>query len=428
MALSVTPTDEMKTLTVGEKIYEIVDDEARTDLTEVKADFLQSLIYDTASGSVATFADGAHNMPCKSVVAQIVPVQSGSGDPSPDNVRPISGWDAVTVEQRGKNLLEPKFYGGIRHNASVGAQVGTPTEYSDVVDDHDGSWTRACAAWGQCSMIAPVVPGVTYKLSGTISAPDVAVCVYIVDATNNVVEVINPTNFTISDLSILRTFTPSASAKYLFLYIATRSAGDITVTKPMLEVNSTATPYEPYTGSAYSVNLPQTVYGGQVDVVSGVLTIDRAYHAFNGTEDWNKSGSALNGYYTYHLRDAVSADEKAKPYGTAISDKFELVKNATAYFQSYGKFLVDNAFNFNVNPSEGVTDVASFKTWLSTTPVEVCYELATPITIQLTPQEVSTLYGPNTVYADSGDVAVEYPADTKLYINKVITDAVSALS
>lgn len=41
MALTVTPTDEMKTLKVGEKIYEIVDDEARTDLNEVKADFSQ---------------------------------------------------------------------------------------------------------------------------------------------------------------------------------------------------------------------------------------------------------------------------------------------------------------------------------------------------------------------------------------------------
>jgi len=38
MALTVTPTDEMKTLTVGNKIYEVVDDEARTDLADVKAD------------------------------------------------------------------------------------------------------------------------------------------------------------------------------------------------------------------------------------------------------------------------------------------------------------------------------------------------------------------------------------------------------
>ena len=32
------------------------------------------------------------------------PTQEGSGDPSPDNVRPIKGRDSVTVERCGKNL------------------------------------------------------------------------------------------------------------------------------------------------------------------------------------------------------------------------------------------------------------------------------------------------------------------------------------
>ena len=33
------------------------------------------------------------------------PIQEGSGDPSPDNVRPITGWNGVTVRRCGKNLL-----------------------------------------------------------------------------------------------------------------------------------------------------------------------------------------------------------------------------------------------------------------------------------------------------------------------------------
>lgn len=36
------------------------------------------------------------------------PTQEGSGDPSPDNVRPIKGRDSVTVERCGENLLNPK--------------------------------------------------------------------------------------------------------------------------------------------------------------------------------------------------------------------------------------------------------------------------------------------------------------------------------
>lgn len=34
------------------------------------------------------------------------PTQDGSGDPSPDNIRPISGRDSVTVERCGENLLK----------------------------------------------------------------------------------------------------------------------------------------------------------------------------------------------------------------------------------------------------------------------------------------------------------------------------------
>ena len=33
------------------------------------------------------------------------PTQEGTGDPSPDNVRPIKGRDSVTVERCGENLL-----------------------------------------------------------------------------------------------------------------------------------------------------------------------------------------------------------------------------------------------------------------------------------------------------------------------------------
>jgi hypothetical protein len=197
----------------------------------------------------------------------------------------------------------------------------------------------------------------------------------------------------------------------------------MTFSNAMLEKGSTATDYEPYHGTTYPISWQTeagTVYGGTLDVVSGEMTVDRAYYAFNGTEYWFKSGTALNGYYTYHLRDMVSADKKMKPYGTAISDKFELADNTDVYFQNYGKFLVDNAFNFNVNPSEGATDVASFKTWLSTTPVEVCYELATPQTYQLTPTEIALLQGQNNVWADTGDTEVTYKADIQGYIDKKI--------
>ena len=37
------------------------------------------------------------------VISLIEPVQAGSGDPSPSNVRPISGWEGATLTRTGEN-------------------------------------------------------------------------------------------------------------------------------------------------------------------------------------------------------------------------------------------------------------------------------------------------------------------------------------
>ena len=54
-------------------------------------------IVKTTSGEIASFTDGGDDLPMKSVKVNIVPKQSGSGDPSPSNVRPISGYDTVNI-------------------------------------------------------------------------------------------------------------------------------------------------------------------------------------------------------------------------------------------------------------------------------------------------------------------------------------------
>ena len=70
--------------------------------TEVLGLYPQMQIEDTA---VASFTDGADNIPVKSLTVEIEPVQSGTGDPSPENVRPISGWTGANVSVTGKNLF-----------------------------------------------------------------------------------------------------------------------------------------------------------------------------------------------------------------------------------------------------------------------------------------------------------------------------------
>ena len=51
-------------------------------------------------------------------------------------------------------------------------------------------------------------------------------------------------------------------------------------------------------------------------------------------------------------------------------------------------------------------------------PLQICYQLDTPATYQLTPIEVLTLLGANTIYADTGNTTVTYRADPTLYADK----------
>lgn len=62
------------------------------------------------------------------------------------------------------------------------------------------------------------------------------------------------------------------------------------------------------------------------------------------------------------------------------------------------------------------TSATDFKA--AVTGQKICYELATPTTYQLTPQQIDTLLGDNNVWADSGEVEVVYKADVQRWVIK----------
>lgn len=80
----------------------------------------QEEVWETASGSVVTF--DAIAAPLRRLSVAVEPVQSGSGNPSPTNVRPITGFDSVniwvqpthdtTAEPTATIQLGEKVYGG----------------------------------------------------------------------------------------------------------------------------------------------------------------------------------------------------------------------------------------------------------------------------------------------------------------------------
>lgn len=63
-------------------------------------------------------------------------------------------------------------------------------------------------------------------------------------------------------------------------------------------------------------------------------------------------------------------------------------------------------------PASVTQTVNAGKAWFADNPTQVCYELAEPLTIQLTPQQINSLAGANTMWSDAnGDLTVEYWKD-----------------
>lgn len=58
---------------------------------------------------VASFDDGTEN-PVKKLMVGITPNQSGSGTPTPVNVRPITGWPGANINVSGADISSPNIY------------------------------------------------------------------------------------------------------------------------------------------------------------------------------------------------------------------------------------------------------------------------------------------------------------------------------
>lgn len=160
------------------------------------------------------------------------PTQEGSGNPSPDNVRPIKGRDSVTVERCGKNLWSLwnvgfKKYKEISTNYPAGKYVLSYEIETEATSDTvqigmyvDGKWTYSQRQKNKRTIIL-------------ISA--------------------------------------SVGISAFRFYAGSSPTHDVNATyrNIQLELGDDATTYAPYTGQTATLAMPRTIYGGTVDAVTG---------------------------------------------------------------------------------------------------------------------------------------------------------------
>lgn len=145
-----------------------------------------------------------------------------------------------------------------------------------------------------------------------------------------------------------------------------------------------------------------TVYGGTVDVVTGVLTVTMAYLGLSG-RTWTMTTET--GGNVFSCNALTGTNGKALNYNF-VCNKYKAVAKYRSQLVSgeIGTYNGTNGRNRFSICDNNYSTVEGFVASISD--LYVCYELATPLTYNLTAQEVTTLVGANNVLSDSGDVTV----------------------
>lgn len=297
-------------------------------------------------------------------IIKLEPVQSGSGDPSPDNVRPITGHMEVDLQRDGKNHFDGTLLSGY-YESNAFNLVGDGNVFKSLK-----IWLKAgtyTISYGeQVKIVRQIADGV-YRLLG--------------EDTNK------------------WTVTLSQDGYFGLSFRNETSTTWNTSTTIQIEKGNQPTAFEPYLGHLYQVQIGQTVYGGYVDLVSGVMMATFGIVELDSLAwvKYSPSGGELKKYMfvTTEVTNNGCNGTRTQSATNAISSNYQIVNRLTIYndtplngmsAESGALYIADTRIDANT------TDVI-FKTYLSG--ATLCYELATPITIQLTPQQIETLVGQN---------------------------------
>lgn len=377
-----------------------------------------AMIHKTASGSIATIEDGADDAPIKTMTAQIVPIQAGSGVPSPTNVRAITGWTEAKVTRNNGNVVE----------ISSANLIIYRDNYDHISVDSQGVVTIT----GQTLAAFPfkAKSGATYTI--TVDTPNstnqMSLRVY-GSATDTITwsnaEYIIPVQAITAPKSKATFTVPSGIRTVFVAFYATSSVGTYTINHIQCEVGSVSSDWLPLCANTdYTIEFPTeagTVYGGELVVNedgTGTLTVNKGKKALSAIpksvySTYAAGGRLITNYFDY-MTNVVAVDEKGILSNVMPVKRGTWPTTGSCIFVGSGSgrtsFLVDQN-----DIGAGVTiNANNVNSWYDEIGAYAVYDLATPVTYQLTAPQVSTLLGLNNIWGDTGDISVTYRADPTL--------------
>lgn len=403
----------------------------RIQINTVSGDVVATTAGTTNTGKTYTFTiteeDTETDLRCFIFVAngtvadnvQVYPMIRSADNPdaawSPySNVRPFAGVTDVTVTRTGKNLVSilrsanttngnviVRMLGDGRYILS-GTRSALPSVTGlNPADNLDNERDRLAEP------LFVMKKGVTYYVSGcqityrtgTPYDMNVRTCfaMYYPSASNPL------------------TVTPSTDwyVKQIRIYLYANTEYDgATVYEPMITTDSGKV-WEPYQKQSVTVSTGDagTVYGGTLDVTTGILTVTWKKIDVRDPEV-AKYNNIL--YFSKTLSPSGISGAENSVFCSALPSVPSLRQDNGCYVNTGGSPLIMSLRD------TGIDTAQKFNAWAEENSLQIVYKLASPVTYPLTPQELKTLSGINSITSDAGTVTVSYRADSTMLYHKLL--------
>lgn len=339
------------------------------------------------------------------VKAKWEPVQEGSGTPSPENIRPIKGRDSVTVNQADglrawKMLTLDGTEGWAIRDTFIGVyNLLSPTDNGKGICTHfdvKRNYSSDC---------------IIIEKNGTVYLGHALSDKYTVDTWRAYLAAQKGAGTPVQIAYKLEkpAVVPDTNGIFFSEQPAQGGTGDPSPDniRPILLNNAVQV------GQTNTLTLPETVYGGEVDAVSGENS--RTWRTITLTGEENSHIFAKLFYIDYPEGssfvaekpvDLITGKSSHYPYTTYLIDHIGITKDGySVVYGAESKYPISD---------EGMQEWKAYLAaqYAAGTPVQVCYKLAEPVPFTATgAQPMPALAGVNTVLTDADSATVTGRAD-----------------
>ena len=347
--------------------------------------------------------------PIDSLKVYFTPRQSGSGDPSPSNVREIQGWTELETTKCGKNLLDL---------SSLTNKTGI-TYSNNQITATGSDLYKAAGTNNKLKIFIPANTVFSASFNASTSGNGFLFCVGYEDGTGEIlITVLNNVK-----TSTYFTYTGSKSKNIVEIAFGSWSNGSNIwhLSNMQVEIGNSPTSFEPYCGQTISVNWANdagTIYGGYVDLVKGEIIATHMKFVDDGNEDsdaWKKKSSHNNMivYVRSDVLNSISTNIRTIQTNYCTSPLSGLLWQAdisSAAISAGLRIIVPDSISSN----------NLLVQYLYEHPLEIVYQLTTPISYPLSPIQLQTLLNQNNIWSNTNN---KIECNYKLHETKEINNA-----